>query len=310
MSDETDEEAPRSSSFFHSISRNFSYVVGLFFLIWLVLAKNIPSLLAPHNPAVVHKAEQPQLPQAEEEPQAAPAAPVVIERETVPDADTKHIANLEEQVATLKSEVADLKSQLGNYSNAAEMDEKFAKLKARIDELQGGSAHQLTVITAFSIMKEAAVHGESFANEYKQLAGLITDAEQKKLMAALEPYSASGIITNEDLKNQFNKTLTEALSGHSRFDTLIRIRKEGEQQKGSDDEAVLARAEAKISRGEIAATLAEIQTLSPTATETFAQWGKNAKAMLDARDALNALQIALLPPITPEPKTTPKPDSK
>ena len=105
MSDETDEEAPRSSSFFHSISRNFSYVVGLFFLIWLVLAKNIPSLLAPHNPAVVHKAEQPQLPQAEEEPQAAPAAPVVIERETVPDADTKHIANLEEQVATLKSEV-------------------------------------------------------------------------------------------------------------------------------------------------------------------------------------------------------------
>ena len=302
MSDETEEEAPSPPSSLHGITRKFTYVAGIFILIWVLLAKNIPSVFTPHSQAVIPNHETtPKAPPVETEAEEKPAAPAL------PNVDREHIAQLEDQVTSLKKELSDIKKQLGDYANTADLDKKLDKqakameaLKSQLDELQDGSAQQLTAVTAFSILKEAALRGEPFEAEFNQIGGLLHNPEQKSLLANLKPYAAAGIATLPALKNHFDKTLPGAVSGHtgtslaSSFQSLIVIRKEGEQQQGSDDESVLARAEAKIDRGEVVAALKEVQALSPAAKDIFADWIKNANAYLDAHKALEALQLALL----------------
>jgi hypothetical protein len=150
-------------------------------------------------------------------------------------------------------------------------------------------------------MKETASRGEPFESEHRQMVALIRDPAQSGLLALLQPFARSGIPTLAMLQNQFEKLMPNALSpaqkGNSfasSLKSLIRIRKEGEYQQGLDDESVLARAEAKLKRGEIGAAIKEIQALSPPVADVFSQWSRDAKNSMEGRNALDSLQIALL----------------
>jgi hypothetical protein len=242
----------------------------------------------------------------------------------------QYIGHLEEQVENLKKELADIKTQLSERSDAAkkqnhELEEKFQQqvksvesLKARLLEMQAGNARQLTSVTAFSIMKEAAMRGEPFEYEFRQVAALANNPQQKAHLAALEPYAEKGIGNMQELKSQFDSTLPKALAperkAHSlatSLSSLIQIRREGEQQQGMDDESVLARAEAKIHRDEVAAAIKEMKALSPPAADVFSGWLQKAQFYMDGRNALDALQLALLKGKAPAmPKAAPEAPAK
>jgi hypothetical protein len=74
---------------------------------------------------------------------------------------------------------------------------------------------------------------------------------------------------------------------------LIRIRRIDETP-GSDPAAILARSEAKISRGDIAGGLAELAQLSPQARAPAETWIKRAQAPVAARDASRRLSADAL----------------
>lgn len=60
-------------------------------------------------------------------------------------------------------------------------------------------------------------------------------------------------------------------------------------QDGTSPEAILSRAEAALARGDLTATLAELDALPPTAAEPMAEWRAQAQTRLDAGVALAAL---------------------
>lgn len=315
MSDETAETDERQPSFFATLLRKLSFVLGVFVLIWLLLAKNLPNLFSPHTPTAppapkihseapaavaVDTDEVAALRQRLEKLEAAGANPSAVASEKV------LLAPMEDQMAKIARDMADLQVQLDeSVKQRAALEEKLMQLKSQLDALQDGNARELTAITSFSLLKETIMRGEPFTPELKQVAGLLHGDDRKALLAPLEPLAASGIVTLPVLQTRFGEALNEALApkGDSfggNLRSLIRIRKEGEQQQGADDESVLARAEAKVGRGEIAAALKELQALSPAAAEAMDGWMRDAQHTIDVRSALDALQLALL---KPEPET-------
>ncbi len=327
MSDETEEEQSHVGSFLNDLVRRFAYVFGLFFVVWMLLAKNIPSLFSPlpSKPIAERVTQEPVVPApatripAKVEDIKPAAATEIKEEPKAPVATTEtggaNVQNkpLEEQLAQLTSELSTVKKQLeerdeGTKKQSQSIEDKLAEqdklidaLKEQIEQLQSSSTHQVSAVTAFSIMKQSALRGEAFENEFKQIQELIRDPAQNALLSLIRPFADTGIPTPAALQIQFDKTVSGALAPSSKDNTLaaslqslIRIRKEGEQQQGQDDESVVARAEAKIQRGEIASVLKEMQALSPPMADKFAAWTKNARNTIAGYNALDALQIAIL----------------
>lgn len=361
MSSDTEEEVQAHSPL-RELMRNVMYVFGVFILLWILLAKNMPNYFSPI--AQSDKANRvPTL--AKSAPETAPTRAVketvktaekkaedafvavkeqepdrlntVVVKEGLSAAEREHMADLEKQLATLTSELASVKKQLEESNGTAQKKDQLwnetleghknliSGLKSQVDELKTSSTHQATALTVFSIMKEAAAKGEPFTNEYSQMVALIHDPAQNALLTRLQYFATTGIPTAAKLQKEFDTLLPQALLS-SRKDSafskslysLIRIRKEGEQQQGQDDESVLARAEAKLQRAEIAGALKEMQALSPPAVDAFSPWARDAQNHIDGRNALDALQIAMLrhkpveaKPVPPaETKTTVKTDDE
>lgn len=186
----------------------------------------------------------------------------------------------------------------------AEMEEQLHAQQSTLEEMKAllaASNSKLAGLTAFGQMKEAMARGEPFRAAWNRVQALASTQETKDLLARLAPYADSGIATPSQLQTDFADAVTRALStSSSRWSetvhSLIRIRKVGETQQGSDDEAVLARAEAKLEKGDVALALKELAALSPPAADVFAAWKKQAEAYLEAREITNALGVTLLAP--------------
>jgi hypothetical protein len=243
---------------------------------------------------------------------AAPPAPAVQRIETLPAPssapDTARIDALEARIKALEerptqaapvadARVSDLSEQLSSQQGAV------ADLKKSIDD---GNRH-LAALTLFGQLKEAVLHGDSYRRELHEFTALMQGQDAfVPLLAKLTPAAENGLPTVSTLQNEFAEAMNKALSPKSdtwsaTMHTLIRVRKVGAEQKGGDDEAVLARAEAKLQAGDVALALKELEPLSPPAAEAMAAWKKQAASYVDAKEALNALQVALFKPAVTTP---------
>ena len=121
-----------------------------------------------------------------------------------------------------------------------------------------------------------------------------------KLVAALEPFARSGVPSAATLARQFSELAPslQASGGAPRegvlarlqvnAEKLIRIRRVDEPA-GSDAGAIVARAEAKVSRSDIAGAVSELAQLPPDARAPAEAWIKNAQARSAAIDASRRL---------------------
>lgn len=178
------------------------------------------------------------------------------------------------------------------------IETRLAAQAAALDSLKKTaqtSGKQISMLAAFNQMKEVVENGTAFREPWERLHAMARDRNDVlDLLTTLSPYLDSGASTLPNLQKEFATTLEKALP-KNHLQSLVRIRKTGEAQ-GADDEAILARAEARLQKGDIAGALKELNALSPPAADAFAAWAKEAKGFLAARDALNRLQIILLQP--------------
>ena len=77
-------------------------------------------------------------------------------------------------------------------------------------------------------------------------------------------------------------------------ESLVTVKRVDEDAEGTSSDAVLARADAKLNKGDLAAAVKEVETLTGPDAERFASWLDKAKARLDAPAALQRLQSVLL----------------
>lgn len=257
---------------------------------WMAMAIILPRSMATHDGYP---------PPAPPPPLTLGAAPPPPPPPPAHAAAQAHLQALEDRVARL--EIVPLPSE----SAAAAGEQRLAQLEARVEEMEQRlqkNSDALTAVTLFHQIKEAVSRGEAFRDAWNRLQALAEHwPEAEKPLALLAPYADTGVSTLEALRKTFETAASNAIAADKTpgaitgvMQSLIRIRKVGESQTGSDNESIIARAEAKLGRGEVEAALRELNALSPSASGHLAAWVEQARIHADARKNLDALELALL----------------
>jgi hypothetical protein len=137
--------------------------------------------------------------------------------------------------------------------------------------------------------------GNAFAAELATAKALGADA---KLVAALEPFAQSGIPSAAALARQLSELAPSLQPSPPREGVLARLQENAEklvrirrvdEPAGSDAAAIVARAEAKASRSDIAGAVSELTQLPPAARAPAEAWIRSAQARGAAIDASRRL---------------------
>jgi hypothetical protein len=180
---------------------------------------------------------------------------------------------------------------LANRVVGVERSEKAAEKAAQ------SADRAVRLALAATALNAAVERGDAFAAELATVKALGADP---KLVAALEPFARSGVPSAAALARQFSELAPalqaagapppEGVLGRLQMNAekLVRIRRVDEAP-GSDAAAIVARSEAKASRGDLAGTAAEVAQLPPNARAPAEAWIKSVQARTAAIDASRRL---------------------
>jgi hypothetical protein len=288
--------------------RKVVYALGALVIIWLVFGETVPRLFF---------ADTPDAPTT-----AAPKTPPVdsAARQQI-EALAERVNSLEAKLKTFEDIVAAAPPPAPaappppesiapppapiEWERVEKLEEKIAALESLLGRHQQAANDTVEIYRAFSQMKEAALRGDRFQSQHAALAKRIHGHETASpLLEQLASAAETGIQTLAQLEKAFSDTIPKALakpsSGSllSNVGSLVSIRKVGEQA-GNDDQAVIARAEVKISRADVTGAMRELATLSPPAATAFSGWIAEVQAYQRSRELLDAIELALAEPRVP-----------
>lgn len=210
-----------------------------------------------------------------------------------PAENTANIAPLEERISALENKAPAESAPAAPAIPAEALD----ALKADIARIRDDNHVTVRTLLLADQMQSALRSGTPFTDELSQLEVLRPDL--KDTLVPLEAIAPSGIATLEQLRAGFAQALSpEPSAANDRglvenLKSLVKIRKVGKDQKGTDNEAIIARAEAKLNAGDVAAALKETENLSPQVAKNFAQWQERARQYLTAGAALQKIRASL-----------------
>jgi hypothetical protein len=153
-------------------------------------------------------------------------------------------------------------------------------------------------------LRNAVAPGHPYAAELAALKSLIPDPGD---LGALPLHADTGIPTTAALAGILTKLAETsaapppAPAETSILDSMVAsaksavsIRRIGADTTGDEPAAVLARAEAALSQGDLAASIKEVESLPAPARDAFAGWLDDAKARASANDSLSKLESTVL----------------
>jgi len=237
-----------------------------------------------------------------ESAQAAPRAPVtdpvVLGRLNAAENATKSLAD---NAAAM--------SRRAEATDAAlrEINNRIDKLTATLTDVQttarsaaAGSDRASRLAVAASALRNAVEHGDPFTAELAIVKPLAPDPNA---IALLEPFSASGVPGNAVLGQELAaivRPMLRAAGDPSRdggflerlqanAEKLVRIRPVGEEARGDDRTAILARVEQRAAQGNISGALTELAKLPADAREPVQAWIGKTEARNRALDASRRL---------------------
>jgi hypothetical protein len=200
------------------------------------------------------------------------------------------------------AEVAELAQKIPG-AGAAERSElealtnRMAALERSAKAVESSNG-ALRLALAATMLDSAVERGDAFGPWLAAMKAF--GAGDAKLVAALEPFAQTGVPSAATLARQFSE-LSPALqkagapSGEGvlarlqvNAEKLIRIRRVDEPA-GSDVGAIVARAEAKVARGDMAGTASELAQLPPDVRAPAEAWIKRVQARSAAIDASHRL---------------------
>ncbi|MFW0777350.1 MAG: COG4223 family protein [Rickettsiales bacterium] len=288
---------------------------ALLFAVWAVFGQLVPKLIFPKaKPLQAERniqTEQPvtTLTAAPPPPPPPPAPP-----------PPHHMGDTHHPVGKLHARIDKLEAQLQAYEELltamptpSEMNNELVASDARIVALEKkleGLEQQISqnavrsseLIEAFatlSKMRQAAMNGEKFFPQYQRFMELnATNSSIQNMMLQLSNYTEGGVPTLEQLQTSFDKLVPKALSPHeptsvmANLQSLVTIRKVGDQQ-GNSDEAILARAELLLKKGQLLLAKEEMHSLSEHAAAIFADWLGSVNTRLQTKLVFDKLQLML-----------------
>jgi hypothetical protein len=231
-------------------------------------------------------------------------------------ASTTDLKDVQKELEALKAKLGALAEAhlAGDTSDLAPqlttLDQRIAKLEAALPELStaidrsAASAKSGAAAIAFANLRNAVAPGRPYAAELAALKSLIPDPGD---LGALALHADTGIPTTAALAGILTKLAETsaapppAPAETSILDSMVAsaksavsIRRIGADTTGDEPAAVLARAEAALSQGDLAASIKEVESLPAPARDAFAGWLDDAKARASANDSLSKLESTVL----------------
>ncbi len=197
---------------------------------------------------------------------------------------------LADELAALGKTLAALTLRLG----ALEVDQA-----ARPDPGVG----PIALVLGLAQLRDALARGAPFAAELAGVVPLLAERpDAPAALAALEPYAEYGVPTREALRARFpalaRAVVTAALAPEGagwvdetlqKLADVVSVRRTGDDIEGDSAEARIARAEVRLVASELAGAVAELDGLEGAAREAAQGWLSDARARLDAEDAVALL---------------------
>ena len=227
------------------------------------------------------------------------------------------LGSVEREVAELKSKLATLAEASAEPENPqvqgelASLGERIGKLEAALPGLAGAidestaQAKGAALALAFANFRSAVASGRPYAAELSTLRTLAPGADA---LDALAPHADTGIPTLPELTRTFQPAADAGLAAivtradGSFFDgvvasarSLVKIHRIDGAPTGDAPGQVLARADAHLKQGDLAAAVKEVELLQarPRMRAALAGWLDQAHARLGVSDALTRLEGTL-----------------
>ncbi|HSJ98287.1 MAG TPA: mitofilin family membrane protein, partial [Myxococcota bacterium] len=217
----------------------------------------------------------------------------------------QQIAAGQEQTAGLTDEVVALSGQVGAQSTRLDvLAETVDQLQDRVVTGEDRRTRAATLALIIAQLDGALDGGEPFEEVLDGLRALGgDDPAVAEAIETLEAAAASGVPGLPELRNSFDRVANDVVhaaqapDGDGLFDQaagnlmrLVTVRPVGADVEGDGAAARVARAEAALEQGNLAAAVAELEGLEGAAAEAAAPWLAEARARLAAQAALAALQ--------------------
>jgi hypothetical protein len=208
------------------------------------------------------------------------------------------LEGLEEQIGGVGERVDALQAEVeGQSTRLADTEDRVAA-----DADRGEQAAALALLT--SQIDRALTQARGYEDALRSLAALGGQDEAVRQAAAeLAPGAASGVPSLAQLRESFAPVAPEivqrgrAPEGDSLIDQaagnllrLVTVRPVGADVEGEDPAARVARAEANLAAGDLAAAVAELEALKGPAADAATDWLTQAKRRVAANAALDRLR--------------------
>ncbi|MGO1074621.1 uroporphyrinogen-III synthase [Inquilinus sp. CA228] len=241
-------------------------------------------------------------PQQQPAPAApAPAAPAP-EAVAALEARVAALESAQAAVKTLGDTVATLSSgSQANGSPRAALPQQVDAVKATVERLRNSDTGAQALSLAAGQLRSALDTGAPLDETLALLRGLAqNDPGLANAVAALEP-AAKGVPSRAALATGFVQAAEAARKADqpesgdwvdrslSVVQDLVTVRPAPGEVEGTDTNAVLARAEGRLQRGDLAGAVEAVKGLNGPAASAMAPWRGQAEARLSAESALQSL---------------------
>lgn len=230
-------------------------------------------------------------------------------------------ADASERVEALANRIAALETALADTDAAVRTAEarraaSLAELESRIDELAGRTrllevvqprhvAGTAALALAIGQLRDAALDGRPFSEPLSTVEALLAaeggiSPGLARALRGLEDHAADGVATPNALRRKLNAEASAILRAGApgadswvdetlrRLAAVVTVRRTGDVP-GADVDARLARAEAGLLSGDLAAAAAELAALTNEAADAAAGWLTLARARLTVESGLASL---------------------
>jgi uroporphyrinogen-III synthase len=242
---------------------------------------------------------QPQQPAQQPAPQQpAPAAEAVAALE----ARVAALESAQAAVKTLSDTVGTLSSGAqASGSTLAALQQQVDAVKATVERLRNSDTGAQALSLAAGQLRSALDTGAPLDETLALLRGLAqNDPGLANAVATLEP-AAKGVPSRAALATGFAQAAEAARKADhpesgdwvdrslSVVQDLVTVRPAPGEVEGTDTNAVLARAEGRLQRGDLAGAVEAVEGLNGPAASALAAWRTQAEARLSAESALQSL---------------------
>lgn len=255
-------------------------------------------------------------------PPPPPASTVALEKDVAAlkqdlTGFKQEIAPLKPDVGAMRQEFAGLRTSMTNLEQLVE-GQREALAKAQSEASKRSAAEQETALRAARAsiaigvaarLSAAIAGGQPFVSDLALLEPFARDdAKLAQAIAALQPQAATGVTSHAVLLADFpavaKAALADDLSDDSfgqrvlaKLRSIVSLRRVGADVEGESTEAKLARAEAALEAGDLAAAVELVKTLPAQTRAATAAWQTRAETHLAARrtvDRMAAHAVTLL----------------